>query len=112
MTRFARIIFLVCLAAMASSSAFACATCYGASDSPMAQGMNWGIMVLLGFIGAVLTFNGARCMSDRQGPLLCRRTRGNGSDSGTNPRPLHESCAVRRLILCSAIDSHTPNRPG
>jgi heme/copper-type cytochrome/quinol oxidase subunit 2 len=35
-------------------SAFACATCYGASDSPLAQGMNWGIMVLLGFIGVVL----------------------------------------------------------
>jgi heme/copper-type cytochrome/quinol oxidase subunit 3 len=35
-------------------SAFACATCYGASDSPLAQGMNWGIFTLLGFIGAVL----------------------------------------------------------
>ena len=35
-------------------SAFACATCYGASDSPLAQGMNWGILTLLGFIGAVL----------------------------------------------------------
>lgn len=33
---------------------FACATCYGASDSAMAQGMNWGIMSLLGFIGTVL----------------------------------------------------------
>jgi hypothetical protein len=35
-------------------SAHACATCYGASDSPLAQGMNWGILTLLGFIGAVL----------------------------------------------------------
>ena len=35
-------------------SAVACATCYGASDSPMAQGMNWGIMTLLGVIGSVL----------------------------------------------------------
>ncbi len=34
--------------------AFACATCYGASDSPLAQGMNWGIMVLLACIGTVL----------------------------------------------------------
>ncbi|MEK7707289.1 MAG: hypothetical protein AAB380_04770 [Verrucomicrobiota bacterium] len=33
----------------------ACATCYGASDSPMAQGMNWGIMTLLGVIGSVLS---------------------------------------------------------
>jgi len=37
-----------------SSQALACATCYGASDSPLAKGMNWGIMVLLGFIGSVL----------------------------------------------------------
>lgn len=32
----------------------ACATCYGASDAPMAQGMNWGIMTLLAVIGLVL----------------------------------------------------------
>jgi heme/copper-type cytochrome/quinol oxidase subunit 2 len=48
-------ILLVALIALAvAPSAFACATCYGASDSPLAQGMNWGIMVLLGFIGIVL----------------------------------------------------------
>jgi heme/copper-type cytochrome/quinol oxidase subunit 2 len=45
---------LIALALMTAPSAFACATCYGASDSPLAQGMNWGIMVLLGFIGSVL----------------------------------------------------------
>jgi hypothetical protein len=33
---------------------FACATCYGASDSALAQGMNWGIGVLLGVILSVL----------------------------------------------------------
>ncbi len=38
----------------AKASALACATCYGASDSPLAQGMNWGIATLLGVIGAVL----------------------------------------------------------
>jgi hypothetical protein len=32
----------------------ACATCFGASDSPMAQGMNYGILTLLGVIGFVL----------------------------------------------------------
>ena len=32
----------------------ACATCYGASDAPMAQGMNWGIVSLLAVIGTVL----------------------------------------------------------
>ena len=38
----------------APSSTLACAACYGASDSPLAQGMNMGILVLLGFIGSVL----------------------------------------------------------
>lgn len=42
------------LVVVAKSSALACATCYGASDSPLAQGMNWGIATLLGVIGAVL----------------------------------------------------------
>ena len=47
---------LAALLAMATApSAFACATCYGASDSPLAQGMNWGIIVLLVFVGFVLT---------------------------------------------------------
>jgi hypothetical protein len=34
---------------------WACAACYGQSDSAMAVGMNWGIFVLLGVIGVVLT---------------------------------------------------------
>ena len=34
--------------------AWACAACYGQSDSPMARGMNWGIFTLLGVIGLVL----------------------------------------------------------
>lgn len=55
MSRAGRIILLLGLAVMASSPAFACATCYGASDSPLAKGMNWGILVLLGFVGAVMT---------------------------------------------------------
>jgi hypothetical protein len=32
----------------------ACAACYGASDSPLAQGMNWGIFSLLAVVGLVL----------------------------------------------------------
>lgn len=49
-------LFLLALlfAVAAGQSVSACATCYGASDSPLAQGMNWGIMVLLGFISFVL----------------------------------------------------------
>jgi len=35
-------------------AAFGCAACFGQSGSPLAQGMNWGIMVLLGFISCVL----------------------------------------------------------
>lgn len=43
-------IFLLLLAN--APSTLACATCFGASDSPMAQGMNWGIFSLL----VVITF--------------------------------------------------------
>lgn len=51
-----KILWLVTgFAVLAKTSALACATCYGASDSPLAQGMNWGIATLLGVIGAVLT---------------------------------------------------------
>ena len=32
----------------------ACAACYGQSDSPMAEGMNWGILSLLGIVLVVL----------------------------------------------------------
>ena len=50
-----KILWLVSASVLvAKSSALACATCYGASDSPLAQGMNWGIATLLGVIGTVL----------------------------------------------------------
>jgi hypothetical protein len=41
-------------AALAPSPLFACAACYGKSDSPLAQGMNWGIFTLMGVIVTVL----------------------------------------------------------
>jgi len=44
---------MVCLAAV-NGAATACPACYGRSDSPMAQGMNAGILALLGVIGTVL----------------------------------------------------------
>ena len=31
-----------------------CAACYGQTDSPLAEGMNWGIFSLLGVVVAVL----------------------------------------------------------
>jgi heme/copper-type cytochrome/quinol oxidase subunit 2 len=45
---------LLLAVALAPSPLFACATCFGQSDSPMAQGMNWGIFTLLGVIVTVL----------------------------------------------------------
>jgi hypothetical protein len=48
----------VCAATIAlaqPASVSACATCFGASDSPLAQGMNWGILTLLLIIFCVLT---------------------------------------------------------
>jgi hypothetical protein len=44
---------IVCLAHV-NGAALACAACYGQSDSPMAHGMNAGILALLGVTGAVL----------------------------------------------------------
>jgi len=41
--------------ALRAPSALACAACFGKSDSPLAEGMNWGIFALLGFIGVVLS---------------------------------------------------------
>ena len=48
--------FVVLALALAASprTVWACAACYGQSDSPMAQGMNWGILSLLGVVVLVL----------------------------------------------------------
>ena len=48
------LIALTVLLLAAPQNIMACATCYGASDSPLSQGMNWGIVALLGFILSVL----------------------------------------------------------
>jgi hypothetical protein len=50
--RFGILTWLVFLAKPAS--VLACAACYGASDAPMARGMNWGIFSLLGVVTMVL----------------------------------------------------------
>ena len=47
-------IFILC-----TSNLYACAVCFGAPDSKMVQGMNAGIMVLLGFILFVLSCIGS-----------------------------------------------------
>jgi heme/copper-type cytochrome/quinol oxidase subunit 2 len=40
---------------LSGSPLFACAACYGKSDSALANGMNWGIFTLLGVVLTVLT---------------------------------------------------------
>jgi hypothetical protein len=52
--RFAISLVLWFAAFACATHASACATCFGKSDSDLAQGMNMGILVLLGFIGLVL----------------------------------------------------------
>ena len=48
------VVFAVALFALgATAPAFACPVCFGASDDPMAAGMNNGIFFLLGVIGMV-----------------------------------------------------------
>lgn len=44
----------LCVLAFQPHALFACAACFGASDSPMAKGMNWGILCLLGVVAMVL----------------------------------------------------------
>jgi uncharacterized membrane protein YphA (DoxX/SURF4 family) len=47
-----RTLLIVFLAAwLLPQAAFACATCYGAPDSPQTHGMNNAILTLIGFVG-------------------------------------------------------------
>ncbi len=57
MTSCARLKFLLTAPALLLAvvcRAPACVACYGQSDSPLAEGMNVGILFLLGCIGVVL----------------------------------------------------------
>jgi len=45
---------LMGILALLPRSLLACSACYGASDSALAKGMNWGIVSLLGIVVAVL----------------------------------------------------------
>ncbi len=51
---------LLIFALAAPASVRACATCFGASDSDLARGMNWGIfsllMVVVGVLSGFATF--------------------------------------------------------
>lgn len=50
-----KILLLMIAALLAPAPAFACATCYGGNvQTPMTEGMNWGIFTLMGVIVTVL----------------------------------------------------------
>lgn len=53
-TRTTTLVTLGLAMALLPHTVLACAACYGQSDSPMAAGMNWGILSLLGIIVVVL----------------------------------------------------------
>lgn len=55
MTRIKLVVSIFMLFLATTPSVMACATCFGASDSPMAKGMNWGIFTLLAVIILMLT---------------------------------------------------------
>ena len=48
-----RVALAVLLAALVPAAAQACAVCFGAADSKMTEGMNAGILALLGVVGLV-----------------------------------------------------------
>jgi hypothetical protein len=50
-----KLILALLLAGGAPSSLFACAACYGKTDSPLASAMNWGILTLLAVVLSVLS---------------------------------------------------------
>ncbi len=73
-----------CLGAFCAPQAvLACATCYGASDSPLAQGMNWGILTLLAVIGSVLT--GVVCFFVHVGRKSSALDRAQSNPNTTDP---------------------------
>jgi hypothetical protein len=49
------VVTLLALVLLTPHRTSACASCFGQSDSPLAVGMNWGILSLLAFITLVLS---------------------------------------------------------
>ena len=46
--------FILLLITILPSVLLPCAVCYGNPESPMSQGMNMGVLTLMGFVGFVL----------------------------------------------------------
>jgi hypothetical protein len=55
MRKVRKMILTAALATLSPSPLFACAACYGRSDSPLAHGINWGIFTLLGVVVLMLS---------------------------------------------------------
>jgi hypothetical protein len=49
-----KVFTLGALVVLKGQAAYACAACFGQSDSPLAEGMNMGILCLLGVLSVVL----------------------------------------------------------
>jgi len=49
-----RRVLMTMLLAAVPRALLACPVCFGQNDSPLALGINYGILVLLGFIGSLL----------------------------------------------------------
>jgi hypothetical protein len=86
-----RILAFFFVAALHANSIWACAACYGQSDSPMAAGMNWGIMSLLGMIVVVLGGVAAFFIFLARRSAALAKSHGQGvvsqlsADSGSSP---------------------------
>ena len=78
----------VCL--IQPDSLLACAACYGQSDAPMAQGMNWGILSLLGIIITVLGGVAAFFISLARRAAKAAELEFTGDPSGPGGRPTPE----------------------
>ena len=75
------------------ASLLACAACYGQSDSPMAAGMNWGILSLLAVVAVVLGGVAAFFV------YLARRSAALAADSATErPTPLATSSGFEAVV--------------
>ena len=55
MNLFRNLILAAGLAAFSPSPLFACAACFGKSSDPLAHGMNWGILTLMGVVVLMLS---------------------------------------------------------
>jgi hypothetical protein len=88
-----------------SHSLLACAACYGQSDSPLAQGMNWGILSLLATIVLVLGAIAAFFVS------LARRSaelsRASAAAAPATPAPA--SATLRPPLLTGQLTPSCPN---